>query len=170
MYVNQMEKKQGTIKECSDEGFSIHFYIITSLLTLLSCTWFLWNYEARQFLFRKLSTTCVCVCRFKRRLRRVETRRKPFIAQPNVINERWWQLIICFCYQETKLSPSFLTHSEEGYNRKACQLEDDKGKSQMMKNVNKIISTNPHGDCRIGKIQNDVNQKFDMCNMTNIDI
>ena len=140
------------MKECTEEGLTIPFFILTSLFTLLSCTWFLWNYEARQFLYRKLSASWVCT--FKRRLQKriVEIRTRPTIAHPNVKTQR-----------------------EERFNRRACQLEDDGGNIHMMKNVQKFKSTIPHRDGGFGKINkpcklyND-NQKFDTNDLANVDI
>ena len=98
--MNQMEKKQGNTKECPDDGITIHFYIITFLLTLLSCSWFLWNYEARQFLYRKMATACVC-SRFKRRFLSIEIRPGTTIAHQKVSNKIRWKLMIFFIRKKT---------------------------------------------------------------------
>ena len=138
-----MEKKQGNTKECPDDGLTIHFYIITFLTTLLSCTWFIWNYEARQFLYRKMATACVC-SRFKRRFisRSVEIRPGTTIAHQR----------------------------ENRCNRKPCQVEYG-GKSQNIKEFKSTIPYGSRFG-KINSFSQSYNddQKFDKNDLSNIDI
>ena len=54
---------------CSEDNLPFVFYMIMTMYTLLGCFCFLWNIEARLFLYRKLST---CSCNiFTRKRRRV---------------------------------------------------------------------------------------------------
>ena len=54
-----------------DGALSIQYFYFLPLNTLLSCNWFLWNNEARQFIYRKVTSLCTTI--FARRSRRVES-------------------------------------------------------------------------------------------------
>ena len=55
--------------ECVNGGQKILEILEMLMLTLLNCTWFLWNSEARNFICRKLAVACSCS--FPRGSRRV---------------------------------------------------------------------------------------------------
>jgi hypothetical protein len=62
---------KGTFDTCAS-GLSINYFGMMPFMTILSCSWFVWNNEARQFIFRKWASGYPSI--FERKKLRVHPR------------------------------------------------------------------------------------------------
>ena len=96
-----------------DGALSIQYFYSLPLNTLLSCSWFLWNNEARQFIYRKVTTSCTTI--FARRSRRVE---------PFTLVEQNYSIHVVEKNYTRRVAP--LPVREQNYSRRVAPLTEVK--------------------------------------------
>ena len=83
---------QGTLDHCVDGEMNNKYLSMIPLMTMVSCSWLLWNKEARYFFYRKCASFFTCFS--TRRKRRIDVLPRRLIPPSTIIlveefNHNW---------------------------------------------------------------------------------